>query len=302
MLIACFEVRREIRRPLTPPDSPRSYPLDAQHKTLELPGGVDMPALALGTWPMRGNEARDAVASALHLGYRHVDTAENYENEEAVGAGLRASGLPRDQVFLTSKFNKRWHSFSGVGQAFENSAQRLGVDYLDLFLIHWPNPDQGTFTDALAGLIELREQGKIRAAGVSNFKPAHLQAVREAGLLPAVNQIMIDPEHLNAETLAANDAHGVRTVAYTPLGRMGAFLQAEAISAPAAHYGKTPAQITLRWHVQSGRGAAPKSADPRRQAENLDIFDFELTDAQMRAIDALDSGDGPKMDSDSFGH
>jgi len=270
--------------------------------TLELAAGVAMPAIALGTWPLQGAEAAQAVESALRLGYRHIDTAENYQNEDGVGEGIRRSGLERQEVFITSKFNKQWHSVDGARQAFENSARRLGVDYLDLFLIHWPNPDQGTYLQAFEGLAKLQSEGKVRAIGVSNFKPRHLQDLLDAGLTPAVNQIQLDPEHLNPAAQAFHREQGILTEAYTPLGRGGAFLGDPALTEPAAKYGKTPAQVTLRWHFQQGIAAAPKSANPARQQQNLEIFDFELDAAEMDRISALDTGKTARQDSDSFGH
>ena len=277
--------------------------MSADISSFKLPGDVLMPAIGLGTWPLRGSEASDAVTSALSIGYRRIDTAENYQNEQAVGLGLRNSGVPRDEVFLTTKFNKQWHSATGVRQALENSLSRLGLDYLDLLLIHWPNPEQGTFAQAFAEMQKLVAEGVIRAAGVSNFKPAQLQVLLDAGLSPAVNQIQLDPERRSAPWQAFNTEHGVLTEAYSPLGRgKSEFLQHPTLLQIAQSHAKTPAQVTLRWHVQSGRAAAPKSANPSRQAQNLDIFDFELSTAQMTGIEALDTGAGPFADSDEFGH
>ncbi|MFC0421068.1 aldo/keto reductase [Glutamicibacter ardleyensis] len=277
--------------------------MSADISSFKLPGDFLMPAIGLGTWPMRESEASDAVTSALNIGYRRIDTAENYQNEQAVGLGLRNSGVPRDEVFVTTKFNKQWHSATGVRQALQNSLNRLGLDYLDLFLIHWPNPEQGTFVQAFTEMQKLVDEGVIRAAGVSNFKPAQLQVLLDAGLTPAVNQIQLDPERRSAPWQAFNTEHGVLTEAYSPLGRgKSEFLQHPALVQIAAAHAKTPAQVTLRWHVQSGRAAAPKSANPLRQAENLDIFDFEISTAQMAQIEALDTGAGPFTDSDEFGH
>lgn len=269
---------------------------------IDLTGGIQMPALALGTWPMQGGEAAQAVESALRLGYRHIDTAENYENEEGVGEGIRRSGLNREDVFITSKFNKKWHSVQGVAQAWENAVQRLGVDYLDLFLIHWPNPDQGTYVEAFEGLVKLQSAGKVRAIGVSNFKPSHLQHLLKLGLHPAVNQIQLNPTCVNPTAQAFHREQQIQTVAYTPLGRGEGMLAAPVLSELAKTYSKTPAQITLRWLVQQGMGAAPKSANPVRQEQNLDIFDFELSAEDISRINQLDTGLGAKMDSDSFGH
>ncbi|MBL3699181.1 aldo/keto reductase [Leucobacter luti] len=270
--------------------------------TSRLAGGAEMPVLALGTWPMDDAETADAVESALAAGYRHIDTAENYGNERGVGEGIRRSGLPRDEVFITTKFNRAHHSEAGVRAAWEASCARLGVDTIDLFLIHWPNPDQDRYLDALRGLVALRDEGRIRALGVSNFTAAHLERAAAAGLVPEVNQIQLDPEHSQPRVQAANRAHGIATVAYSPLGRGGSFLDHPAVGDAARAHGKTPAQVVLRWHVQHGNAAAPKSANPVRQRENLALFDFALSPEEMAAIDALDVGAPLQHDADTFGH
>ena len=268
----------------------------------ELPGAVQMPALALGTWPMQGGEAAQAVESALRLGYRHIDTAENYENEEGVGEGIRRSGLERSQVFITTKFNKKWHSVKGARQAWENSVQRLGVEYLDLFLIHWPNPDQGTYLEAFEGMLKLQEEGKVRAIGVSNFKPTHLQHLLKAGLEPAVNQIQLNPEFANPTAQAFHREHDIRTVAYSPLGRGKGLLEQPVLVELGEKYSKSASQIALRWLVQQGIGAAAKSSSPERQEENLAIFDFELNSEDIERINSLDTGQLANLDADNFGH
>jgi 2,5-diketo-D-gluconate reductase A len=270
--------------------------------TAELAPGVVIPLIGLGTWPMTGEEATDTVARAITNGYRHIDTAENYDNEEAVGEGIRRSGIARGDLFLTTKFNKQWHGRAGVREAFDAAARRLGTEYLDLFLIHWPNPAQGRFVEAAEGLTRLAEEGLIRCWGVSNFKPTHLRELQAAGLEIPINQVQIDPEHQQLNQLAFHREHGIATAAYSPLGRNGGFLSAPAVTGPAGEYGKTPAQVVLRWQVQSGRVAIPKSADDRRQRENLDVFGFALTEAEMAGIDALDTGAPPRLDSDEFGH
>ncbi|MER8026768.1 aldo/keto reductase [Glutamicibacter protophormiae] len=275
--------------------------MQEQH-TIELAPGLRIPAIGLGTWPLTGEEATDAVARALGNGYRHVDTAANYGNEQAVGAGIARAGVQRDQLWVTSKFNKEDHSRDGVAAAYERALELMGLDYLDLYLVHWPNPDQGTFVEACHGLEDLVQAGKLRSWGVSNFKQAHLQAVFDAGLRPVLNQVQVDPEHLQREQLEFHAQHRLTTVAYSPLGRAGDFLSHPAITAAAEQYGKTPAQIVLRWHLESGRIAVPKSASDVRQRENLEIFDFALTGQQVAAIDALDTGAGPRLDADSFGH
>lgn len=270
--------------------------------TVTLAGGAEMPVLALGTWPMDDAETAVAVESALAAGYRHIDTAEQYRNERGVGEGMRRSGVPRDEIFITTKFNKQWHSVEGAWQAFANSAERLGVDTIDMLLVHWPNPSQGGFVDAVRGLAQLRDAGKIRAYGVSNFLPEHLEAVWAAGLAPEVNQIQLEPAHVWPAEQQLHRDHRVVTEAYSPLGRGGDFMESRAVQAAAAAHGKTPSQVVLRWHVQQGNAAAPKSANPERQRENLNIFDFALSAAEMAAITALDTGEPGRHSSRDFGH
>lgn len=273
-----------------------------QGPTAEIAPGVHAPLIGLGTWPMVGEEATDAVARAIGHGYRHIDTAEKYGNEEAVGEGLRRSGAARDDIFLTTKFNKDSHSKDGVRAAFAAAAGRLGVDYLDLFLVHWPNPGQGRFVEACEGLQHLAEEGNIRSWGVSNFTPEHLRRVQVSGLSPALNQIQLDPETGQREQLAFHRRHGISTGAYSPLGRNGAFLDSPAITVPAAELQVTPGQVVLRWHLQHGRIAVPKSADTKRQQQNLDVFGFCLTEPQMAGIDDLDLDLPPRLNPHEYGH
>jgi 2,5-diketo-D-gluconate reductase A len=276
--------------------------LAAETATAELASGVNIPLIGLGTWPLKGQAAAEAVVQAIGTGYRHIDTAENYGNEDAVGEGIRRSGIRREELFLTTKFNSQWHSRDGVREAFGRAVRRLRMDYLDLFLVHWPNPAQGRFVAACEGLQQLVDDGSIRAWGVSNFKPAHLRLVREAGLRVPLNQVQIDPEHGQPEQLAVHRRHGILTSAYSPLGRNGGFLNDPAVTGPARKLGKTPAQIVLRWHVQQGRVAVPKSANGQRQRDNLDVFGFSLAPEQLAAIDALETGAPPRLDSDTYFH
>ena len=270
--------------------------------TLTLANGVQMPQLGLGTWPMDDKEATTAVAHALSIGYRLVDTAENYGNERGVGAGLRASGIARDQVFITSKFNREWHSVDGARQACEASLQRLGLDYLDLLLVHWPNPDQNRYVAAFEGLTRLLESGLVRAIGTSNFKLAHLQRLFDAGMVPHVNQIQLDPYHRRVDLEQLHAQRGIVTETWSPIGRGKAMLSDPAITAVAQRHGKTAAQVVLRWQTQHGFVPVPKSSDPLRQAQNLDIFGFSLSEADMASLDALDRPDPGMFDADSFGH
>jgi 2,5-diketo-D-gluconate reductase A len=270
--------------------------------TVTLANGVEMPRLGLGTWPMTDAEAAKAVATAIETGYRLIDTAENYKNETGVGRGIRDAGVARDEVFLTTKMNKQWHSVDGARRACEASLERLGLDYIDLFLIHWPNPDQGTYVEAFDGLTRLLDAGLVRAIGTSNFLPHHLNDLFAAGFVPHVNQIQLDPYHLRPDITAIHAAKGIVTESWSPIGRAGEMLADPAITRIAEAHGKTPAQIVLRWQVQSGFVPAPKSADPERQAQNLDVFDFALTEADMAALNGLDRPDPDMLDANSFGH
>ena len=270
--------------------------------TIPLANGVAMPRIGLGTWPMRGQEAAEAVRSALEIGYRLIDTAENYGNEDAVGEGMRASGLKREDIFLTTKFNRAHHSVGGVREACEASLARLGTDYIDLFLIHWPNPDQDRYVEAFEGLQRVLEAGLVRAIGTSNFKPAHLEKLFAAGMVPHLNQVQLDPFHPRADVLAVHQARGIVTEAWGPIGRGSDLLDAPSITAIAQEHGVTPSQVVLRWHLQSDYVTVPKSASPQRQAENLDILGFALSDEEMAQLNSLGRPDPDMLDSDSFGH
>ena len=272
--------------------------------TLPLRSGVEIPVLGLGTSPLQGTESANQVRTALEAGYRLIDTAENYRNEDAVGQALRDSGIDRSEVFITTKFNRRWHSVDGVRQAYEASLKRLGVDYADLLLVHWPNPDQDRYVDALRGLDALLSDTGLRAIGTSNFKPAHLQRVLdETGITPDVNQIQLSPCSTRNESRAYHAAHGIVTESWSPLGASSHGLRKDPlITGIAKDHGKSPTQVVLRWHVQLGLVVIPRSSNPGRMAENLDIFDFELTEEEMSTISSLDRGDAVVRDSDEFGH
>jgi len=271
---------------------------------LKLLHGATIPRLGLGTWPMDDRQAERAVAAALESGYRLVDTAESYGNERGVGRGLKASGVPRSEVFLTTKFNRRWHGADLVPRAFERSAAALGVDYIDLMLIHWPNPGHNRYVEAWQGLIGLLEQGLVRAVGTSNFKRAHLERlITETQVAPDVNQIELNPYVARVPTRTFHDSHGIVTESWSPVGgSSNAVLNHAVITRIASDHGRTPAQVVLRWHVQSGLVAIPKSSHPERIRENLQAFDFELTDDEVARIDALDEGEAAATDSDANGH
>jgi 2,5-diketo-D-gluconate reductase A len=270
--------------------------------TLPLLNGVQMPQLGLGTWPMNDAEASTAVRQALLLGYRLIDTAENYGNEAGVGEGFRQSGIRRQEIFLTTKFNRQWHSETGPRHAAEASLKRLQMEYIDLLLIHWPNPDQDRYVDAFAAMVKLLKAGLVRAIGVSNFKPAHLDKLFAAGLVPHVNQIQLSPYLRRDDVVAVHRAKGIVTESWSPLGRGGDILLDPIIQNIAVAHGKKPSQIILRWHVQSGYVPTPKSANPDRQKENLDVFGFSLTADEIQALNGLNKPDMTMRDSDVFGH
>ena len=269
---------------------------------LTLANGIEMPQLALGTWAMNDAEAAVAITAALEMGYRAIDTAENYGNERGVGQGIRSASVKREDVFVTTKFNRDWHSVDGVAIACQASLERLGTDYIDLMLVHWPNPDQDRYVEAFQGLVRLLEEGLVRAIGTSNFKPAHLQRLFDLGLVPHVNQIQLDPWHRRDELVALHRDKGIVTETWRPLGSGSAMLADPVITGIAARYGRTPAQIVLRWAVQQGFATAPKSVNPERMAQNLDVFGFALGSEDMAALDGLDRPDPGMLDADSFGH
>jgi 2,5-diketo-D-gluconate reductase A len=276
----------------------------AKAPTISLRNGADIPVLGIGTSPLRGEDSVRQVEAAIEAGYRMIDTAENYRNEEAIGEGLRNSGIDRDEVFLTSKFNRQWHSIDGVRQAYDASRKRLGVDYLDLLLVHWPNPDQDRYVEAVQGLQKLLESGDLRAIGVSNYKPKHLQRVLdETGIIPDVNQIQLSPYSTRDDCRAYHDEHGIVTESWSPLGASsGALRDDPTIVRITKEHGKSPTQVVLRWHIQLGLVVIPRSSNPGRIAENIAVFDFDLSNEEMTSITGLNRGDAEVTDSEEFGH
>ncbi|MBJ6618174.1 MULTISPECIES: aldo/keto reductase [Streptomyces] len=253
--------------------------------THTLNDGTTLPALGLGTWPMTDDEARRAVREALESGYRLIDTAANYRNETGVGRGVADSGVPREEIVVTTKLPGRHHGYEETLASFEESRARLGLEYVDLYLIHWPLPRVDKYADSWRAMVKLREEGLVRSIGVSNFTAAHIERLeKETGVLPSVNQIELHPLFPQEELRAFHERKGIRTESWSPLGRGSDLLDDPAVAAVADAHGVTPAQAVLRWHTQLGAVPIPKSADPARQRANLDVFGFELDDAQLRAV------------------
>ncbi|WP_053914277.1 aldo/keto reductase [Streptomyces sp. TP-A0875] len=247
--------------------------------------GTALPALGLGTWPMTDDEADRAVREALRSGYRLIDTAANYRNERGVGRGLAGAGVDREELVVTTKLPGRDHGYEETLASFEASRARLGLDRVDLYLIHWPLPRVDRYVDSWRAMIRLREEGLVRSIGVSNFTAAHIERLeRETGVRPAVNQIELHPFLPQDELRAFHEREGVRTESWSPLGRGSDLLDDPAVARVAAAHGVSPARAVLRWHVQLGTVPIPKSADPARQRDNLDVFGFTLDDAEMRAL------------------
>ncbi len=265
----------------------------SQVPTLTMNDGYVIPQLGFGTYQIPPEETARAVGAALEVGYRHIDTAQMYRNERGVGEAVRASGVKREDVFITSKLNNGNHLPDDARASFEETLDRIGSDYVDLFLIHWPLPTlyDGDFVSTWKVLEEFRDSGRARSVGVSNFEPEHLERLAaETNTTPAVNQIEAHPYFQNARVRAYDREHGILTEAWAPIAE-GRVVDEASIVQLARSVGRTPAQVVLRWHVQRGDVVFPKSVSPARMAENFALFDFELDDASMRALDGLDRGE-----------
>lgn len=276
--------------------------------TFEIPrytlnDGQSVPVIGFGTYPLRGDDGVEAMVHALEAGYRLLDTAVNYGNEEEVGEAVRRSGLPREDVQVTSKIPGRHHEYDQAIGSVEESLRRMRFDYLDGVLIHWPNPGIRKYVEAWRALVELRNRGLVRSIGVSNFTEQHLHAVIEAsGVTPAVNQVELHPYFPQQEMLRVHTDLGIQTEAWSPLGKRSAPFAEPPVSEPSERYGVTPAQVILRWHLQRRSLPLPKSSTPQRQRQNLDLFGFELTDAEVDAITALARPDGRLFGGDPDHH
>ncbi len=269
---------------------------------ITLNDGRSIPQFGFGVFQIDPDETADAVRLALNAGYRHIDTAEMYQNEKGVGDAISSSGLGRSDVFITSKLNNGFHRPDDARTAFDGTLAALGTDYVDLFLIHWPLPTlyDGDFVSTWQTLIEFQRDGRARSIGVSNFQVAHLETLaQQTPVVPAVNQIEVHPYFGNEEVRAYGQAHGIVTEAWSPLAQ-GGVLKDDVITAIAEKVDKTPGQVVLRWHVQRGDVVFPKSTTPARIVENIDIFEFELDDSAMASITELDQGEkgrtGPNPD------
>lgn len=259
---------------------------------IELRDGHAIPQVGLGVWQTPNDETGAVVATALQAGYRHIDTAAAYQNEKGVGEGLRASGLPREQVFVTTKVWNDNQGYDNALKAVEGSLKRLQLDQIDLCLIHWPAPNRGLYLDTWRALIKAQEAGQVRSIGVSNFEVEHLdRVIGETGVTPVLNQIELHPRFQQKALRAAHAERGVKTESWSPLGQ-GQLLSDPAIAGIAAKHGRTAAQVIIRWHVDSGLIVIPKSVTPSRIAENFDVFSFALDAEDMAVIAGLDQTDG----------
>ena len=271
--------------------------------TITLNDRTTIPQLGFGVFQVPPEQTAEVTAQALEVGYRHIDTAEMYGNEAGVGEAIRASGIPREELYVTSKLNNSFHEPDAARRAFDETMSKLGLDRIDLFLIHWPLPTQygGDFVSTWRTLAEFVEDGRATSIGVSNFQPAHLdRIVEETGVTPVVNQIEVHPYFGNEEARAASHRHQVAVEAWSPIAQ-GDVLGDEVVGKIAAAHGRTPSQVTLRWHLQRGDIVFPKTTRVERMRENFEIFDFELTADEMAAVTALDRGEdgrrGPNPDT-----
>lgn len=259
--------------------------------------GTSIPPLGLGTYPLNNVDAEVAVSEAIARGYRLIDTAVNYENEVGVARGVLRSGTPRDEIFVQSKLPGRDHGYDAALRSLEGSLSRMGFDYLDAYLIHWPNPSQGLYVDTWRALIKAQEEGLVKTIGVSNFLPEHIdRLIEETGVTPAINQIELHPYSQKQDWAAYNLDHAILTQCWSPLGRKTDLLKDAALETIAAETGKTIAQVILRWEVQKNLVPLPKTSNALRMEENLAVFDWELTDDQVARIDALEAGVGRGFD------
>src|SRR5689334_3879009 len=269
---------------------------------ITLNNGVEIPQLGFGVFQIEPSQTKDATLAALEVGYRHIDTAEMYGNEKEVGEAVRASGIDRGEIFVTSKLNNGFHAYDDALKAFDQTLTDLDIEYLDLFLVHWPLPGVGDFVETWQAMEKMYEGGKVRAIGVSNFQPGHLRRIHgETNVTPAVNQIEVHPYFVNDDVRAFNAEHGIATEAWSPIAQ-GKVLDDQTIVRIAESHDKSPAQVTLRWHLQRGDIVFPKSVTRSRVEENFDVFDFELSDVDMADITGLDRAERTGPNPDEFNY
>jgi 2,5-diketo-D-gluconate reductase A len=268
---------------------------------IELNNGVRMPQLGYGVFQVPDNETATAVKAALEAGYRSIDTATVYGNEKGVGQAIAESGIARDELFVTTKLWNSAQGYDSTLKAFDSSMEKLGLEQLDLYLIHWPTPERDKYLDTWKAFEKLHADGRVRAIGVSNFQPAHLERLLDAAdVAPAVNQVELHP-YLQQQELREFDAkHGIATEAWSPLAKGGSLLGDPIIAELAVKHGRTPAQIVLRWHLQLGNVVIPKSVTPSRIEENFDLFGFTLTEEELESLTPLDRGERTGPDPDTF--
>ncbi|WP_339171373.1 aldo/keto reductase [Paenibacillus sp. FSL H7-0943] len=261
--------------------------------------GVKVPAIGFGTYALNGTEGAQNITKAIDVGYRLIDTAFNYENEGAVGHAVRQSSVPREELLITSKLPGRHHSYKEALSTIQESLFRAGLDYYDFYLIHWPNPRVNLYVEAWQAMIEARKQGLIRSIGVCNFLPEHIERlIQETGIAPSMNQIELHPHFNQEEQRAWNKEHGVVIESWSPLGRASSVLENEEIAEIGKVHNKSISQVILRWHIQLGAIPIPKASSLEHQRDNLNIFDFELSEAEMTVISALTSPTGRIADQD----
>lgn len=264
---------------------------------------TEVPAIGFGTYPLKDEEGITAIVGALEAGYRYLDTAVNYGNETEVGEALRRSGLPREDVRIATKIPGRFHAKDLALTSLRDSAQRLGIEQIDVGLIHWPNPSVGLYVEAWQALVEAQQEGLVRTIGVSNFTGEHLRRIiDETGVTPAINQIEVHPLFPQQEMLQVDADLGILTQAWSPMGKRSAPFEAEPVAAAAKAHDVSPGQVILRWHLQRGVMPLPKSGTPSRQADNLDVFGFELSQQEVDAISALGRPDGRLFGGDPDTH
>ena len=269
--------------------------------TVQLNTGMDMPSLGFGVFQIGPEEVMGPVRGALDAGYRLIDTAWGYHNEEGVGRAVRESGIPREQLFITTKLTNSEHGYDRALRAFDASLAKLGMDYVDLYLIHWPLPKAGLYVETWRAFEKLHAAGRARSIGVSNFTIAHLQKLLdETGTVPAVNQVELHPRLAQPALREFHSLHGIATEAWAPIGQGKGLLEDPAIKEMAERYGKSPAQVVLRWHVQIGDIAIPKSVTPARIRENIDVFDFELSPTDVAQLSELGPEQRIGPDPDTF--